>query len=185
MKIIYFVLFISALLWANDDIFDKSANLYIKGNLPEAARLIQTALQADPSDEKLRALLEKIREEMNKEKENQQDQQSQGQQKEDKQQEQEQGENGENNEQQKDEEKEQPGKEEQKEKEQKQAAQDEKDKENKEQEQKETQQAEETAEQINKDEAERILNALRADEKEAQKKKAPVRGTRRARGKDW
>ncbi len=43
----------------------------------------------------------------------------------------------------------------------------------------------EDEEEINKEEAERILNALKADEQDSQKKKAPVKASRRARGKDW
>ncbi len=38
---------------------------------------------------------------------------------------------------------------------------------------------------MDKKEAERILNAMREDEREAQKKKAPVRANRRAVDKDW
>lgn len=53
------------------------------------------------------------------------------------------------------------------------------------QQQEEQQQAQAKEDKINKDEAERLLNALKSDEQEAQKRKAPVQGTRRQADKDW
>ena len=45
--------------------------------------------------------------------------------------------------------------------------------------------AEEDKEKISQEEAERILNALKEDEQESQKNKAPVRGKRGRAVKDW
>lgn len=172
MKIFILTLFFYSLLFASDEVFDSSANLYIKGKLQEAARLIQTALQADPTDEKLRALLDKIREELEQEKQDSQGGNSEEQ---------------EQDEQQQDQDQQQGEDQQEKEEQNKQAGQEQQGEENKEQE--EQRQAEQTQarerDEINKEEAERILKALQADEQDAQKKKPPVRGSRRARGKDW
>jgi tetratricopeptide (TPR) repeat protein len=53
------------------------------------------------------------------------------------------------------------------------------------QQEEQAQQAQAREDKINKDEAERLLNAVESDEQEAQKRKAPVPADRRRAVKDW
>ena len=110
MKIFILTLFFYSLLFASDEVFDSSANLYIKGKLQEAARLIQTALQADPTDEKLRALLDKIREELEQEKQDSQGGNSEEQEQDEQQKDQDQPQQGEDQQEKEQEEKEEQNK---------------------------------------------------------------------------
>jgi len=157
MRQLIFLLFVLPLLGFASDIFDKAADLYINGKLNESKHLIETALQANPADEKLQQLLAKIEEEQQQE---QQQQQQDQQQESEEQNEEEQQEQQQNQQQQ----------EEQQQAEEQQAQQ---------------QQAEQSEDEINKEEAERILNALKEDEQDAQKKKAPVKAQGRRAEKDW
>ncbi len=149
-----------------DDFFHGGSQLYIQGKINESKALVGQGLKMFPNDPKLNALENKIKEED----QNQQNQQQDQQQSQEQQQQQQQG--GQDKEQQnqqeqqqdlakKDEQQKQQGKE-------KQAQQIEKKKE------------------LSKEEAERILQALRSDEKENQKLRRPEQPARRPRvEKDW
>jgi Mg-chelatase subunit ChlI len=148
-----------------DDYFHLASNFYINGNAAQAMGSIAKGLQKFPTDSKLQALKNKIEEE----REQQQNQQNQ---------------NEKQNQDQKEQQDQQEKEDQQRQQEQeRQAAKENEQKQDEEQEQVE---AEEPSEdELSKEEAERILQALQEDEKEAQKKKRPVKASGRRTGKDW
>ncbi len=152
-------------------VFDEAAKLYIDGKMNQARQRAELGLKQNPGDEKLRALLEKIKEQKQQNKKN-----SSNQDKSDK----------------KDDKKEQNKQKQDKKQDQKKDTK-QQDPQNKQGEQKpqkgneqKQQQASGKKQKISREEAQRILNALRESEKEAQKKKPPIKvPARRKTDKDW
>ena len=137
--------------------FHQGAKLYIAGNFPEALRAVESGLQRRPADAKLQALRDKIKEEMEKQ--------------------QEQSQSGADQQNQPDQQKQ----DEQKQDQQEQQQQNEKQQE----EQQPTQQRKKDKEQLSKEDAARLLEALKNQEKEAQKQRQlKVQGRVRV-DKDW
>lgn len=144
-------------------------NTFFKENkLPESIDSYKKALDFAPDDFDAKYNLElaraKLKEQSKKQKQspNQQNQQQQGQQKQDDQ---------------------KKGQQDQKKKEQQKQQQDQQQQQKEQQAKK--QQGKQDKNQISKKEAERILNALREDEKDAQKNKAPIHVRGRRTDKDW
>jgi len=140
--------------------FHQGAKFYIAGNFPEALRAVESGLQRRPADTKLQALQDRIKEEMEKQQQQEQsgaDQQSQPDQQEQN---------------------------EQKQKQQEQQQQDEK--QQKEQQSREGEaQPQKDKEQLSKEDAARLLEALKNQEKETQKQRQmKVQGRARV-DKDW
>ncbi len=169
MKHLYFALAILVGLFvpvrysaaqAANEFFHRAANFYISGNFPEAVRAVESGLQSDPANPKLLALRDKIKEEMEK----QQQQSGSDQQNQQDQQKQDQQKNQQQNQQQQ---QDQQQKEKQQEQQQK-AAQQKRDK-----------------EQLSKEDAARLLEALRNQEKEAQKQRQMKVQGRATVEKDW
>jgi Mg-chelatase subunit ChlI len=178
MKTLSKITIIAALMAVNfvlaqnaDDYFHLASNFYINGNAAQAMGSIAKGLQKFPTDSKLQALKNKIEEE----REQQQNQQNQNEK---------QNQDQKEDQAQKDQQDQQEKEEQQRRQEQeRQAAKENEQKQDEEQEQVE---AEEPSEdELSKEEAERILQALQEDEKEAQKKKRPVKASGRRTGKDW
>ncbi len=149
-------------------VFDEAAKLYIDGKMNQARQLIELGLKQNPDDEKLKALLEKIKKQQEQNQKNSDNQDKSGK---------------------KDDKKEQD-KQPQDQKEKKKQQDDPQKKQGEQQPQKGDEQKQPPPpaqkQKISKDEAQRILNALRESEKEAQKKKPPVKvPARRKTDKDW
>jgi Ca-activated chloride channel family protein len=149
--------------WAN---YDLGNTLYRSGKYPEAIQAYQKCLELTPEDEDAKYNLEfvrkKMKEMMDKEKQRQENQKQQNQQQNQQQQEQEQ----------------------KKQEQQSQASQSEQEQKKKEEQQQ--QQQLKPKEGMTKEEAERILNAFKDDEKDMQKKKMKeVQGRGVRGGKDW
>ncbi len=172
MKKIMMLIGLTLIFWApplKASVFDEAAKLYIDGKMNQARQLIELGLKQNPGDEKLRALLEKIKEQKEKNKQSSSSQDKSG-----------------KNDDKKDQDKQkQDQKDKDKDKEERQKQQDEQQQPQKGDEQKE-QQASGQKQKISREEAQRILNALRESEKEAQKKKPPIKvPARRKTDKDW
>ena len=149
--------------------FNIGNTFFKEDKLPESIESYKRALELSPNDFDAKYNLELARAKLKEQSEKQQqdpnqDQQSQQQENQDQQQSDQNEENQEQQEQQQQAEQEQ---------------------EQQEMEEQQAQEAQEREKEINKDEAERILNALKADEQKAQENKPPVKGTGRVRGKDW
>ncbi len=170
MKKIMMLIGLTLIFWApplKASVFDEAAKLYIDGKMNQARQLIELGLKQNPGDEKLRALLEKIKEQKEKDKQNSSSQDKSG-----------------KNDDKKDQDKQKQDQKD-KNKEERQKQQDEQQQPQKGDEQKE-QQASGQKQKISREEAQRILNALRESEKEAQKKKPPIKvPARRKTDKDW
>ena len=158
-------MFLTVFAQTAGDFFHGGAQLYIDGKIRDSKELVGKGLKMFPKDPKLNALENKIKEEEQNQQNQQQDQQQAQQQ-----QQQQQG----------DQDKEQQNQQEQQ--------QDlvKKDEQQKQQgEEKQAQQIDKKKE-LSKEEAERILQALRSDEKENQKLRRPEQPARRPRvEKDW
>jgi len=142
--------------------YNMGNSLYRMGKLPESILAYTQALKLNPNDEDAKYNLEFVRAKLKEQAQNQ-PQNNQQQQQQDQQQ---QGENQEQN------------KEEQQ--------QDQKEEEQSEQQEQEQQQAEQQQPQeMSKEEAERILNALKEDEKDLQKEKKPAKSGKVRIVKDW
>lgn len=153
--------------WAN---YDLGNTLYRSGKYPEAIQAYQKCLELTPEDEDAKYNLEfirkKMKEMMDKEKQRQENQKQQNQQQ---------------NQQQQQQQQEQEQKQQEK---QSQASQSEQEQKKKEEQQQ--QQQLKPKEGMTKEEAERILNAFKDDEKDMQKKKLKeVQGQGMRGGKDW
>jgi tetratricopeptide (TPR) repeat protein len=142
--------------------YNMGNSLYRMGKLPESILAYTQALKLNPNDEDAKYNLDFVRAKLKEQAQNQ-PQNNQQQQQQDQQQ---QGENQEQN------------KEEQQ--------QDQKEEEQSEQQEQEQQQAEQQQPQeMSKEEAERILNALKEDEKDLQKEKKPAKSGKVRIVKDW
>ncbi len=138
-----------------EDFFHTAAQQYINGQYESATLTVSTALQRFPNDPKLKALAEKLKREQQEQQQNQDEQQNQEQ----RQEEQHGGQDNDQN-QQEEQQQQQEGEEQQ-------------------------QQQQAKPGELSKEEAERLLEALQNQEKEARKKKqAQVRGRVRV-DKDW
>lgn len=149
-------------------------NIHFQQNkLQEAIKSYKSALEITPDDRDIKHNLElaraKLKENAKKQKQNPQQQQNQKQQNQQKQDQQKQNQ--------------QKQEDQQKDKEQKKEQEKKKQKEQEAQEQQEKEQKD--PQKMDKQEAERILKALNEDEKNNQKKKAPIRARRRYTEKDW
>ncbi len=155
-----------------DDILNQSKSYYNMGNslyrmgkLPESILAYTQALKLNPNDEDAKYNLEFVRAKLKEQAQNQPQNNQQQQQ----QQQQDQQQQGENQEQKKEEQQ-----------------QDQKQEEQSEQQEQEQQQAEQQQPQeMSKEEAERILNALKEDEKDLQKEKKPAKSGKVRISKDW
>ncbi len=141
--------------------FHNAANFYINGKYADAVREIEAGLEAHPNDEKLQKLLEKILEEQQQQQEQQQESQDQQEQ-----------------------EQEQEEQEEQEQQEQPEQQEGQQDQQQPEEEQQQEQQAA-NPEEISKEEAERLLNALQGQEQDLQKKRKKKGKGRPRSAKDW
>ena len=152
---------------ASDSVyFHPAASLYIQGNMDGASNLVERGLAAFPDDGKLKRLKELLE---NQQQEEQQDQDQQDQQQnEDEEQEQEQQDQN------------------QDEQEQDQDEQEQQDQQQNESEQQDQQQPEpQRAEQMSQDEAERLLDAMKQEEKNKRLELHPVMGRPVKVDKDW
>jgi Ca-activated chloride channel family protein len=153
--------------WAN---YDLGNTLYRSGKYPEAIQAYQKCLELTPEDEDAKYNLEFVRmkEMLDKEKQRQENQKQQ--------------QNQQQNQQQQQQQQEQEQKQQEK---QSQASQSEQEQKKKEEQQKQQEQLK-PKEGMTKEEAERILNAFKDDEKDLQKKKMKeVQGRGTRGGKDW
>ncbi|MFQ5649339.1 MAG: hypothetical protein ACE5IY_05305 [bacterium] len=144
-----------------DDYFHRSANSYVNGRSREAKRVLEEGIQRYPGNPKLSALLSKIQEEEsnNQQQENQQNQEDQ--------QEEQQNQEQESKEQ----------------KQQQQEKQEEGDEDEQDRQQQQAQKGEQ--QEISKEDAERILDALKNEEEDLLRKNKTTRRGRAFRGKDW
>lgn len=135
--------------------FNLGADLYIKGHLEQAIQVVHEGLQRFPNDPYLKALAEKLKQKKQQQKQQQQQQQNQQQQKKQEQQ-------------------------------KRQQAQKEKEKQQKDRQKKEQQQKQKgKKKQMTKKEAERILRALKEENKNFKKKHIRVPAGRRQMDKNW
>lgn len=169
------ILILALLVWAGsamgtevESYFHSAANYYINGKYAEALRDIQAGLQLNPNDAKLNELLKKIEDELQRQQPSQGDQQDQGEQEQQQQQQQQQDQQAGNEQ---DQQQEQQGEQDQ----QQQAGA---------QEQQEQQQAI-NPEEMSREDAERILQALEGQEKDVLKNRKLKGGGKRRSAKDW
>ena len=156
-------LFVDNILNQSKSYYNMGNSLYRMEKLPESILAYTQALKLNPNDEDAKYNLEFVRAKLKEQAQNQPQNNQQQQQQQDQQQ---QGENQEQN------------KEEQQ--------QDQKQEEQSEQQEQEQQQAEQQQPQeMSKEEAERILNALKEDEKDLQKEKKPAKSGKVRISKDW
>ena len=156
--------------WAN---YDLGNTLYRSGKYPEAIQAFQKCLELTPDDEDAKYNLEfvrkKMKEMLDKEKQRQQNQKQQ--------------QNQQQNQQQQQQQQKQEQQEQKQQEQQNQASQSEQEQKKKEEQQ---QQQYKPKEGMTKEEAERILNAFKDDEKDLQKKqRKEVQGRGTRGGKDW
>ena len=145
-------------------------SLYRMGKLPESILAYTQALKLNPNDEDAKYNLEFVRAKLkDQSQEQQQDQNQQQQQQEQQQQQQQQGEN----------------QEQKKEEQEKQQDQSQDEQEQKEEEQQQQQQKPEDQQEMTKEEAERILEALKEDDKDLQKQKKSKKAGKIRVVKDW
>jgi len=138
-----------------DDYFHTASNFYVNGKNRQAKESVQTGLQIYPTDKKLNSLAGLIKEEEEQEQQQDSQEQQEGDQQED--QEQQSGDQDEQQDQ-------QAGEEEQ---------------------EQQGQAVEKDKDEMSKEDAERILEALKNDEQDNQKLRKPIKGRRRTTDKDW
>lgn len=167
---------------STDDVLKQSKAYYNMGNtfyrmgdLPKSILSYTEALRLNPTDEDAKYNLEFVRAKLKEQAEKQQ-QQNQKQQQQKQQQQQQQGQQKENEEQKRKEEQE---------KQQQQQEQQDQQKEEEEQQQQQQQAEPQKSEEMTKEEAERILNALKKDDKDLQKQQKAKKGAKVRVVKDW
>ncbi len=152
-------------------VFEDAARLYVEGKMEQARQLAELGLRQNPDDEKLKALLEKIKKQNDKQKQKDKNKGESG----DKDQQKNQDQDKQNKPDEKKDKKEQQDKQNGQNKPQQGGDKDKKE-----------EQSAGKKQKISREEARRILNALKEAEKDAQKKKPPIKvPARRKTDKDW
>ena len=163
------------------DYFHSGAQYYIDSQLQQAIAAVTRGLEIEPQNPQLQALLEKLKEQQKQQQQNQDQQEQQDQEKE----QQEQQDQEQQNQDQQDQEKEQQEQQNQQDQEKEQQEQ-QKEQQKQEQDQQESGQEEmPEPKAISKADAERILQAMRAKEKENQKLRLPRVKAKKKVEKDW
>ncbi|MEL6823256.1 MAG: hypothetical protein AAFP70_15960 [Calditrichota bacterium] len=177
------ILLLSSLLFAEDanTYYHMGAQGYIGGKLGEAIAAVERGLELEPGHPELQALYEKLKEQQEQQQQNHQDQQDQEKQQEQQQQHQDQQEQQEQEQEQQQNENEDDQEKDEQEQQQNQQEQ------NKDEEQQppKPELGEEEKKDISKEEAERILQALRSKEKENKKLRKPKARGKGKVAKDW
>ncbi len=175
---------VSLLAQSADDHYHNAAQLYIAANLDRAIEEAEAGLAVDPSHAKLQALLEELRQK--KEEQEQQQQQQQEQQQEQQQQQQQEGEQQEQQQEQQQQQQQEQEEQEQQQQEQQQQQQAGDPEDQEQQEAKPEPKPGEEKKELSKEDAERILQALRSKEKDNKKlRNIPVSGRKKRVEKDW
>lgn len=167
--------------------YNMGNSLYKMGKLPESIMAYKKALELNPNDEDAKYNLEYVRKKLKDQAEKQPQQNQQQQQQQNKQSQNQQDQNQDQNSDQ-EQQKQDQGQKEQRDEQQQQQQQEQQDsKENEENQDEQAQQQPqpEQVEEISKEDAERILNALQNEEEDLLKQQKPKQVGRAFRGKDW